>query len=134
MANAIVKLTIKPYLMFLLAIGEFDAKQVGAPTVPSAVIWGSDEDLWCQKCVIVSHCVKKKENKNGQKVVKKVVKKLSNVVKKLSKSCQKVVKKLSKKCQKVVKKLSKKGYTIMIGSQKLGGSHKMSSKKLKIDY
>jgi hypothetical protein len=33
-------------------------KQVGAPTVPSAVIWGSDEDLWCHKCVIVSHCVK----------------------------------------------------------------------------
>jgi hypothetical protein len=36
-------------------------KQVGAPTVPSAVIWGSNEleDLWCHKCVIVSHCVKK---------------------------------------------------------------------------
>jgi hypothetical protein len=36
-------------------------EQVGAPTVPSAVIWGSNEleDLWCHKSVIVSHCVKK---------------------------------------------------------------------------
>jgi hypothetical protein len=37
---------------------EFSLQQVGAPTVPSAVLSGSNE-LVCHKCVIVSHCVKK---------------------------------------------------------------------------
>jgi uncharacterized membrane-anchored protein YhcB (DUF1043 family) len=56
-------------------------------------------------CYSVTLCQKVKKI-NCQKVVKKVVKKLSKVVKKLSKNCQKVFKKLSKSCQKVVKKLS----------------------------
>jgi hypothetical protein len=81
-------------------------KQVEAPTVPSAVIWGSNEDLWCHKCVIVSHCVKKSKNKlskSCQKLSKrcqKVVKKLQKVAKSCQKSCQKVVKKLSKSVKK----------------------------------
>jgi hypothetical protein len=76
----------------------FALKQVDAPTVPLAVIWGSNEDLWCHKCVIVSHCVKKKK-KNVKKLSKKLSKSCQNVVKKLLKNCQ-------KSCQKVVKNLS----------------------------
>jgi hypothetical protein len=56
------------------------------------------EDLWCHKCSIVSHCVKKK---------KKVGKKLAEKKKKLSKNCQKFVKKVVKKVVKKLKKLTK---------------------------
>jgi hypothetical protein len=69
-------------------------EQEGFPTVPSAVIWGSNEDLWFHKCVIVSQCVKKKK-RNFQKVLQTVVNKLSK---------QKVVKKVVKKLQKIDKR------------------------------
>jgi hypothetical protein len=63
----------------------------------------------CQKksCQKVVKKVVNKLSKNCQKLPKKVVKKMSNSCQKLPKNCQKLPKKLSKSCQKSSQKNGK---------------------------